>query len=72
MYFFTFTQSILIDYFEATGSCMRRTCEAHTLSTIPEIGKCIFFSGKAVILTSLWHFVHKATSKTSEKLAKSF
>ena len=45
---------------------------AYALITIPAICKRNFISVKAIILTSLWHFVDQATSKTSEQLARSF
>ena len=50
-------------------ACGKRL-SAYTLPTIPEICKRIFFSVKVIILTSLRDFVHQATSKASEQLAR--
>ena len=50
------------------GNC----CSAFTLPTIPAVCERNFFSDEAVIFAFLWNFVHQATSKTSEQLARSF
>ena len=51
------------------GNFRVRAC---TRPTIPANCKRNFFSVNAVILTYGLHFVHQATSKTSEQLLKSF
>ena len=55
--------------FATTEICMRQTCDR---ITIPAICKLNFLSVKAVILTTLWHYVHQIKSKTSKQLPKSF
>ena len=58
--------------YETIFSNWKRRVSAYTLPTIPAIYERNFFPVEAVILTSLWNFVHQATSKTSVQLIKSF
>ena len=52
-------------------ACAKRV-SVYTLPTILAICKRKYFSVKAFILISLWHFVHQAMSKTSEQLVRRF